>query len=107
MPLTINTTRTFHRTVTLHADGDAQTFGATFNALPDHELSTFDTSTKDGQTAFLRAAVSKLDDIVDAETGAPAAFTKALLLELCEFSDIRNGLLREFTLGIMDAKQGN
>mgnify|MGYP001176172170 CR=1 FL=1 len=95
-------TRQFHRRVTVHD----QSFGATFNALSDEELQQFQTNTKEGQCALLRAAVHDLDEIED-EDGKPLPYTEALLEKSLGYSDVRNALLREYSLGIAGARAGN
>jgi len=106
MPLRIASQRRFRRSVTVHADGDDQTFKVVFNALSDGELDVFETGHKSGQVALLRAAIADIEDVVDAD-GAPVTYSHDLLEQMTEYSDIRTALLREFTLGLVGARQGN
>ena len=106
MAFKIAQVRRFTRTIPVMADGEEQSFKAVFNALSDDTLEAFDTRTRDGQQALLRAAVHRLDDVVDVD-GAPMEDTRVVLEALLKQSDIRLTLLREYTAGLLGAKRGN
>ena len=89
------------------ADGgyDEQTCKATFRALRDDEVATFDLATSAGSAEFLRAVIVKLDDLADGDK--PAAYSEALRDQLLQWQFVRAGLARAYFEGMVGAATGN
>lgn len=103
----VNPDATFRRTVTLSIpDGDGcreETMSATFRFKDEDE---FAVETVEGTIAFLRAAVVRLDDIVDAHD-VPLPYNEKLRDELFKLPYVRAGLVRTYFAEAGGARLGN
>lgn len=102
MAFRLSKTRTF--TATVHVGEES--FVATFRALPDAQLSEFDAPGAETQKSFLRRVIAELDGLLD-DQDLPLGFTRELLEDLLDYSDLRVALLGAYHTGFYRAKAGN
>ncbi|MEB3421879.1 hypothetical protein ACFSDD_09230 [Salipiger marinus] len=84
----------------------SESFAATFRVLSDAELAAHDFETREGQQTFLRAAITEVSGVLDAD-GTPIPSSPQLLDEMLGYSDLRFALLSAHTKGFLQAKTGN
>ncbi|WP_102226922.1 hypothetical protein [Acidimangrovimonas sediminis] len=85
---------------------EAQTLKARFRVIADDAAEEFDVSTTDGLKDFLRAAVVRIDDIVD-EANDPVVWSADLFEELLNLAYVRIGLWNGYIKGLVGARLGN
>lgn len=101
---------TFLRSVSVEVPVDggysSETMKVTYRALPTSEAAKHDLNTAQGSTDFLRAAVVRIDDLVD-EAGAALSYNDALRDQLFDMPYVRTALAREYFAAVAAAKRGN
>lgn len=83
-----------------------ETFKATFRVLEPERLDGFDLATTEGATAFLKAAIKKLDDVTDAE-GKPLPWSDEVLNQVLRLPYARVALTKSYFEAVHGAPAGN
>ncbi|MEE2916662.1 MAG: hypothetical protein VYB32_06265 [Pseudomonadota bacterium] len=107
---TVTDTYTFTRPVKVlvPANGghDQQEFKATFRVIPVDEQDGYDLGTAEGSSAFLRAIIVELSDLVDGND-EPLPYSEGLRDRLLRFQFIRVALTTTYFDAIKKAVAGN
>lgn len=88
------------------ASGEKLSLDATFDALSDEEIKTFDLSTADGSKAFLRRVLRNLEGLTDAG-GNAVTMTPEIRDRLLELQWLRGALGVAYFDGVNGAREGN
>ncbi len=100
-------THTVNVLVPVDGGYDTQTLKATYQVMPSiDEDTTFDLNSTAGSTAFLRATVIGLDDMVDADN-KPLPYSDGLRDQLLQWPYVRSALARGYFEAISKAAVGN
>lgn len=110
MPLNIDMRPTFTRQVKVEIprgrDKIEADFLATFEAIDNSELESFDLATPDGTKAFLNRVIVGLDDVLDGD-GNAVPYSETLRDRLLDKPWSRSKLVAAYARGVVGAAEGN
>lgn len=100
----------FRHPVTLRVPVDGgyrdETLTVTYRVLPVDEAEKFDLGAAKSATSFLRAVVSRIDDLTDAN-GNPVAYSDDLRERVIKLPYARAAIARAYFEAVAGAKEGN
>ena len=103
-------TPTFRHEVTIKVPVDGgfenQTIGVVYRVLDDEAMKAHEWNTLDGQKAWLRAVIARLDDMVD-EDGKALAYNDGVRDQVIALSYARGPLMKGYTDAMIPALVGN
>jgi len=106
----LTTNPTFKHTVAamvpINGGHRRETFSATYNVLETDHPALGSLDTHEGTTAFLHAAIERLDDIAD-ENGDPLEWNDDVRDQVLRLPYARIALISGYFEGIAKAKKGN
>ena len=83
-----------------------EAFKVTFNLLPAEEQDTYDLTTTEGSTSFLRRVIASIDDVAGAD-GKLLPYSDELRDKLIAMPFVRAAIARGYFEAITGARAGN